>query len=75
MAQSRIYVVMQKDKPHRLVEAATAAQAIRHCVRPEFQARVATPKDVAALLAPGTGIERAETEQTPTTGTDKQGEN
>jgi hypothetical protein len=59
MSQTRIYVVEQKDKPHRLIEATSAAQAIRHCARPEFTARAATPRDVATLMQPGQPLEKA----------------
>lgn len=59
MSTTRIYVITQKDKPARLVEATSANTAIRHCARPEFVARTATPKDVAAMLAKGTSVETA----------------
>lgn len=61
--QTRIYVVIHDDEK-RLVEATSAAQAIRHCVRPRYNARAASPKDVATMLASGARVERAETEQT-----------
>lgn len=59
MGTTRIYVVMTKDKPHRLVEAGSAAQAIRHCAAAEYSARIAGAKDVAALLHTGTHVEKA----------------
>ncbi len=59
MAQTRIYVIVTKDKPHRLVEASSAAQAIRHCVAREYSAKVAGAKDVAGMLATGTAVEKA----------------
>lgn len=59
---TRIYVIMQKDKPNRLVDASSAAQAIRHCVSTEYSSRVATAKDVADMLAHGVVVEQAKTE-------------
>lgn len=59
MTITRIYVVMQNDKPMRLVDATSAAQAIRHCVRREYAAKAATPKDIASLMGAGTTIEAA----------------
>ena len=58
MPTTRIYVVIAKDKPNRLVEAASAAQAIRHCVSQEYSATVANAKNVAALLKTGTHVEQ-----------------
>lgn len=60
--QTRIYVVMQKDKPNRLVEASSAAQAIRHCVSTEFSTKVATPKEVGEMVTAGVTIEKAKLE-------------
>ena len=56
---TRIYVVMVKEKPHRLVEAGSVAQAIRHCVSKEYSAKAATPKEVAALVSHGGHVEKA----------------
>jgi len=64
MPQTRIYVVIAQDKPHRLVEASSAAQAIRHCVSQEYAAKVAGTKDVAGLLAAGSTVEKANEQQT-----------
>ena len=58
MSTTRIYIVMQGEE-RRLVEAASAAQAIRHCVRNVYQAKPATPKDVARNLAAGVAVEYA----------------
>lgn len=71
---TRIYVVMAKDKPFRLVEASSAAQAIRHCVMKEYSARAAGPKDVAELLMAGTCVEKAltDTESNANNGTNKE---
>lgn len=57
--QTRIYVVTQRDKPNRLVEASSAAQAIRHCVRGEYSAKVPTNKELAAAMTHGLIIEKA----------------
>ena len=66
MAQTtRIYIVTAKGKTQRLVEATSAAQAIRHCVAQEYAAKVAGAKDVANLAATGTTVEKA-SEQTQT---------
>lgn len=46
--QTRIYLVTTPDD-NRLVEAASAAQAIRHCVRGSYAATVASPKEIAAM--------------------------
>jgi hypothetical protein len=56
MSQTRIYVVLNDGK-RRLVEATSAAQAIRHCVQPHFSAKPATPREVAALMAAGYSVE------------------
>lgn len=64
MSQTRIYVVIHKDKPNRLVEAVSAAQAIRHCVQNEYQAKPASPKDVAQNLVAGAAIEHAHEQTT-----------
>ncbi len=65
--QTRIYKV-QAVKPVTaeqaqvlLVEAASAAQAIRHIVADKWTAEVATAKDVAHLAAAGTKIQLAGT--------------
>lgn len=59
MSVTRIYAVSEKQKPDRLVEAGSAAQAIRHCVRQQFEAEAATPKDIAALMGAGIKVEKA----------------
>lgn len=59
---TRIYVVTeQRDDGERvcLVDAATAAQAIGHCVRPKFAARVAEQADLVALIGKGVKVEKA----------------
>lgn len=55
---TRIYVVITGTE-HRLVEAPTAAQAIRHCVKSQYSARVAVTKDLAKLMTEGVTVERA----------------
>ena len=61
-AQSRIYVVIQVEKPQRLVEAYSPAQAIRHCAVKEYSARIPTTKEVVALMAAGVQVEVAAVE-------------
>lgn len=53
---TRIYVVINGDEK-RLVEAASAAQAIRHCVKNKYTAKPATPKELAALMQSGLSVE------------------
>ncbi len=58
--QTRIYVVLNKaDQSRRLVEAATAAQAVRHCVQNVYEAKVAGSKEVASLMREGFQLEVA----------------
>jgi len=63
MPSTRIYVVMQKGKAIRLVEATSAAQAIRYCAQQEYQAKVASAKDVAEASRSGIHVENATTVQ------------
>lgn len=56
--QTRIYVVINKEE-RRLVEATSAAQAIRHCVRNVYAAHVAGTKELASLMSQGVTVERA----------------
>lgn len=56
--ETRIYVVIQNDKPHRLVEATSSAQAVRHCAKSEYDVAVARPKDLARLMANGISVEK-----------------
>lgn len=58
MVNTRIYVVTHAEQP-RLIEAGSAAQAIRHCVRASYSAKAATPKDIAALMHAGHAVEHA----------------
>ncbi len=70
MSTTRIYVVQHiahqaQEKHHRLVEATSIAQAIRHCVKNVYAAKPATPKDIAFYMQGGHTIEKAtEHEQT-----------
>lgn len=63
--QTRIYKVMVLKTPERsaqttrLVEATSAAQAIRHVAVSEYAAHVATTKDVAACMQAGILVEEA----------------
>jgi hypothetical protein len=57
--ETRIYVVKDHAQKHRLVEASSAAQAISHVVRGQYNAEVATTKQVAAAMADGLQVERA----------------
>ncbi len=56
--QTRIYVVMTGED-RRLVEASSAAQAIRHCVRGVYTAKVAATKELAQMMAAGMKVEVA----------------
>ena len=73
--QSRIYVVMNGEQ-RRLVDATSAAQAVRYCVANVYKAKPATPKEIAALMSGGLLVERAtsQTESTGTNASEKQGE-
>lgn len=55
---TRIYIVANGDEK-RLVDAASAAQAIRHCVKNKYSAKAATPKDIAVHMSVGVKIEKA----------------
>lgn len=59
--QTRIYLVTntQRGLPARLIEAASAAQAIRHVVSKEYAAVVPTTKEVAHAMAAGIQVEAA----------------
>ena len=58
--QTRIYTVrsLTHEKPW-LVEATSAAQAIRHVVSSEYMAQVATTKEVAQCMAHGILVQKA----------------
>lgn len=52
----RIYCVTDGDEV-RLVDAANAAQALRHVVRKRFDVAPAKPKDIADLIQRGVRVE------------------
>jgi len=56
MIQTRIYLVTNGDT-RRLIEAGSAAQAIRHCVRNTYSAKAATPKEIANFMGAGYPVE------------------
>ena len=55
---TRIYVVITGEEK-RLVDAASAAQAIRHCVKNKYSAKAATPKEIAQYMKSGLQVETA----------------
>lgn len=59
--QTRIYLVQshREGDRARLIEAASAAQAVRHVVSKEYEARVPTTKEVASAMAAGIQVEAA----------------
>ncbi len=64
--QTRIYVVSYvgaEGAKQRLVEAGSGAQAVRHCVKDVYSAKVANAKDVAAAMGAGQAIEKANVEK------------
>lgn len=57
---TRIYVVIDKaTSEKRLIEATSAAQAIRHCVANKYSAKPATPKEIAQFMTSGLTVEKA----------------
>lgn len=61
--QTRIYVVTSSKNltgQTRLIEASSQSQAVRHVAQDEYAVHVASPKDVAALMAAGARIESAQ---------------
>lgn len=70
--QTRIYVVMQKSTTgdqNRLVEATSAAAAVRYCARNVYEAKAASPKDIASVMSAGVKVESALETETTTTNT------
>ena len=59
--QTRIYVV-QHGENRRLVEASSQSQAIWHCVRHAYAAKIAAPKELASLMSTGLTVEVAKSE-------------
>ncbi len=60
MAETRIYAVETTlaDGELRLVEAVSAAQAVRHCVQGIYRVKAATPKLLAHAMSAGARVER-----------------
>ena len=59
MTERRIYRVTKAEGiPDRLIEAANAAQAIRHATSP-FKATLATQADLVRLIKEGVEVEKA----------------
>ena len=63
MSQTRLYIVTAAQAAPRLVEATNPATALRHVARSLYSVAVASPKEVAALMAKGVTVETAETLQ------------
>lgn len=64
---TRIYSVTDNaTKKARLVDAGNPAQAVRHVAVKAYSVSVATPKEVAALVANGVAVERAGREEPAT---------
>lgn len=65
---TRIYVVLEKSTGEkRLIDATSAAQAIRHCVSVKYSAKPATPKEIAAAMSSGLTVETAGEYDMPST--------
>lgn len=56
---TRIYVVEMKGAKPKLIDATTAAQAIRHVAKGIISAKVATAKQTAELMKAGASLESA----------------
>jgi hypothetical protein len=61
MADTRLYLVAEKAEGGRtrLIEATSAAAAVRHCAKERFEARAAKPGDVRMAMEAGTKVEKA----------------
>lgn len=60
--ETRIYhvaVTNGQTGENRLVEATSAAQAVRYIARGIYTAKAATPKTLAGLMSAGVKVERA----------------
>lgn len=59
--KTRLYRVIDNEGagPDHLVDASGQSQAIRHVVRDRYEARIATPHEVANLVTNGVAIETA----------------
>jgi hypothetical protein len=53
--KSRLYRVFDNEskEPDRLVDASSRSRAIAHVVRERFEAKIATPHEVATLVTSG----------------------
>lgn len=58
MAATRIYYVADGHET-RLIDATSAAAAIRHCAVRRYRYGVAKPKQIADLMASGIRVEQA----------------
>lgn len=56
---SRIYIVNMKGAKPKLVDATTAAQAVRHVAKGLITTKVATAKETAELMQQGVQLESA----------------
>lgn len=63
MSDPVIYLVAQDNGDKYLVEASSRAQAIRHVARNMFDAKPATPRDVARLMGDGLTVESAKQQE------------
>lgn len=60
--ETRIYIVRSRGvdpTPTRLVEAASAAQAVRHVVKSQYHVEACTPKVIASVMSSGVMVEDA----------------
>lgn len=62
MSVTRLYVVQDGDN-ERLIEATSAASAIRHAALDRYTANIAKPKTIADLMANGVRVEQAKPDQ------------
>lgn len=66
--QTRIYVVEYPSAQgvvRRLVDATSAAAAIKHCVAETHAAKIAAPKALASLMGEGIRVEKSEPTSLP----------
>lgn len=56
---TRIYIVRREGGKHRLIRAATPAQAIRFAVSSDYDATVASQEALVGLLGSGIVVENA----------------
>ena len=58
---TRLYRVTQDNGEQHLIDAATPAQALRHVTAGMFTVAIASPKEVAGMMANGVTVETAKT--------------